>query len=281
MGILNNKIVSLIATVSLVASVSVGFATVASATSIDESSAISVAEVTPSIGLVYDKASSTEKTRVYDLMVYGLDAISGMRINFTASKTGTVFDKATTIFVPAAGIEFDGANKVTISNNRLSLQLVATSAVGDNTVPASKSIGKFTIGLAEDDEFTMTWGMMKYSTSATGEVTCADEAYKGVTFTVPKYATKPDAQVVNATMKHSQNDELSTENEAQYWLAEFTPTAAFNTLTVVATDVDGNTTAPVSKTETMVSGESSMFVQVLVKNVTKAVQSVVVTASVE
>jgi hypothetical protein len=283
------KLISIISAMSMALSVSAAFSSIAMAAPA-ESDVVSVAEVTKGFEFVYDKESSSATKKVVKVNAVGNFAMfsSQFNISFPSDVVSAVTFTQTRTFDYGEDLGKQFTETFTIKPAQGYANFVFyTGDVGAVNMRTDKSFGVLEFTTTEDKEFELVSTLQKLEDydSEANELAGIDCSLSNIT--VPKYVTdpepepKPEAQAVNATMKHSQNDELSTENEAQYWLAEFTPTAAFNTLTVVATDVDGNTTAPVSKTETMVSGESSMFVQVLVQNVTKAVQSVVVTASVE
>lgn len=283
------KLISIISAMSMALSVSAAFSSIAMAAPA-ESDVVSVAAVTKGFEFVYDKEKSSATKKVVNVNVVGNYAMFSGQFNISFPSdvvTAVTFTQTRTLdYGDELGGKMAEQFNVKPASGFANFGFY-TGSVGAINLRTDKSFGVLEFTTTEDKAFdlALTFQMLEDYDSEADEFLGVDCSLSNIT--VPKYAAdpepepKPEAQAVNATMKHSQNDELSTENEAQYWLAEFTPTAAFNTLTVVATDVDGNTTAPVSKTETMVSGESSMFVQVLVKNVTKAVQSVVVTASVE
>lgn len=282
---MNKKFVSLVAALSMVATMTAGFTSTVSAADVNGDSVVSVAETTTGVKLVNDVASNSSTTKVVlvQLPKYnGSLFVCDLGLNFPT-------DLVTNVAAELVQLKDDGGN-----------DLAKSFDYDANT-------GKFFMSVTPTDGVTVSEGDVTYvklTVTTNADVAFDISAYKllvsmvpfangdydwdhyfdiedcaPITLSVPKFESKPVITPITkaGTKVVRHTDGLDTP--AEYWVAELDPaTATFNTIKVVATDSTG-ATAEDTKTITTLTGDAVISVHIAILNATNEVSKVDVTAS--
>lgn len=277
---MKRKLISFLASVSMVAGVSCGFATSVSANNVSDQNVIEVAE-SVAYSLTYSSSESSELTRVFYINCSGIKELSAALIRVSCDDTNIAsVDSVFTGLTGEPAKVRDGKGDVSFS---------ITNPNGAD-FSSDKTICKLTLTLKEDKAMTFGLKQVRLTNSEGTMLVNTSDANELSSTIVNVDKFTPDVPTVTPITVDGTRVVRHTDGKdrpAEYWVAELDPAGtAFNTITVEATDsVDANKKATGTKTSKndgelpILTGESTISVHIAILNADDAVGSVKVTAS--